>query len=121
MTRRVRAVKLTHHRARRLRRDQTAAESALWTKLRAKRLDGLRFRRQFTIDNFIADFCCREYKLVIELDGIHHAEQAGYDAWRTQILEQRGFRVMRFSNDEVLENPDGVVEAILEAVKRRSP
>jgi len=121
MTPKVRAVTLTHHRARRLRRDQTDAEKKLWSQLRAKRLDQFRFRRQFAIGNFIADFACPEAGLVIELDGGHHLEQEEKDDWRTKIIEQHGFRVIRFWDSDVLTGIDDIIEKILEALRETSP
>jgi very-short-patch-repair endonuclease len=121
MTRNVRAVALPHHRARRLRRDQTEAEKKLWTRLRSKRLVQFKFRRQFPIGNFIADFACPQSKLAIELDGGHHLDQAAKDDWRTELIEQRGFRVIRFWDSEVLTNVDGIVEAIEAALRGTSP
>jgi very-short-patch-repair endonuclease len=105
-------VPLPHHRARQLRRDQTDAEKKLWSRLRAKRFSQFHFRRQFPIGNFIADFACPQSGLVIELDGGQHLEQAGKDAWRTALIEQRGFSVIRFWDNEVLTDIDGVMERI---------
>jgi very-short-patch-repair endonuclease len=121
MTRNVRAVALPHLRARRLRRDQTEAEKKLWGRLRSKRLVQFRFRRQFPIGNFIADFACPRSKLVIELDGSHHLDQAEKDDWRTRLIEERGFRVIRFWDNEVLTNIDTVVEMIEAALRGTSP
>jgi len=119
----LRGVSLTFHRARQLRREETDAERKLWEKLRSTRLEGLKFRRQVPIGDFIADFCCREHKLIIELDGGQHAEPAeiAKDEWRTALLEGRGYRIIRFWNNEVLTNIDGTVEAILEAIRVTSP
>ena len=116
-----RALPLVRNRARKLRHDQTEAEKKLWGALRAGRLGGLKFKRQFPIADFIADFCCKERMLVIELDGDQHAEQVAYDSWRTGLLERRGYRVIRFWNQEVMTNFDGVVEAILMAALPTSP
>jgi very-short-patch-repair endonuclease len=118
-----RAVPLKFHRARQLRSNQTNTERILWNRLRARRLNGLRFRRQFPIGNFIADFCCKEYQLVIERDGGQHAEQRiikNADG-RTQLIENRGYKVLRFWNNEVLTNMDGVLESILDTVAQRRP
>jgi len=121
MTRNVRAVTLPHHRARRLRRDQTEAEKKLWGRLRSKRLIRFKFRRQFAIGNFIADFACPETRLVIELDGGHHLDQVAKDDWRTKLIVQRGFRVIRFWDSEVLMSIDDVIERIVEASRETSP
>ncbi|MGD0120037.1 MAG: DUF559 domain-containing protein [Candidatus Binatus sp.] len=116
MARTIKPVSLPHHRARQLRRDQTDAERKLWGRLRSKRLQQFRFRRQLPIGNFIADFACPSLKLVIELDGSQHLDQVARDDWRTKLIEQRGFRVLRFWDSEVLTNIDGVVERIVETL-----
>jgi very-short-patch-repair endonuclease len=121
MTQNVRRDTLPHHRARRLRREQTEAETKLWSRLRAKGLEQFRFRRQFAIGNFIADFACPEAGLVIELDGGHHLDQAARDNWRTELIEQRGFRVIRFWDNEVLTGIDDVIEKIAAALRQPSP
>jgi very-short-patch-repair endonuclease len=115
-----RPVALKFARARRLRREQTDAELALWYRLRAQRLNGLRFRRQVPIGVFIADFCCRERHLVVELDGGQHAEltTAAKDRFRRKLIEERGYRVLRFWDNEVLTNIDGVIQSIIDAADR---
>jgi very-short-patch-repair endonuclease len=100
------------HIARDLRRNQTDAERLLWARLRARRLCGLKFRRQEVLGTYVVDFACLEPKLVIEVDGGQHAEQAPKDAARTGYLEALGYRVIRFWNDEVLRDPDAVLEEI---------
>ncbi len=107
---------MTISHARRLRGNLTRAERLLWSRLRRNQLDGFYFRRQVPIGSFIVDFLCEERGLIIELDGGQHAKQAGHDARRTSFLEDRGDRVIRFWNGEVLENPDGVLETILSAL-----
>jgi very-short-patch-repair endonuclease len=102
--------------ARRLRRSQTDAERKLWSRLRDRRLYGVRFRRQHPIGPFIADFCCTEAKLVIELDGGQHAMQKQSDAERAVFLEGQGYRVLRFWDNEALTNPEGVLQRIVEAL-----
>jgi very-short-patch-repair endonuclease len=109
---------VVRNRARDLRSTQTSAEKQLWSRLRRKSLDGIRFRRQHPLYGFIVDFCCLEHRLVIELDGDSHADKSGYDAWRTEKLVERGYRVVRFLNDEVKENLDAVVETIWAELKR---
>jgi len=99
--------------ARRLRRSMTDAELALWRILRSRQLQGFKFRRQHPIGPFVADFVCLERKLVVELDGGHHAQQAEADAERTQYLQGAGFRVIRFWNNDVLTEMDGVAEWVL--------
>jgi adenine-specific DNA-methyltransferase len=107
-------------RARRLRREQTDVEKALWQALRSRQLDTLKFRRQHTIGPFIADFCCVKSKLIIELDGEQHALDTDADERRSDFLAQRGYRVLRFWNHEVLTNIQGVLERILESTRHHS-
>ena len=104
-------------RARKLRRDATIVEKRLWSKLCNRQLEGRKFVRQLSIGPFFADFACREAKLVIELDGGQHAESPT-DPGRTAYLESRGYRVLRFWNNDVWENIDGVVDAISDALRR---
>jgi very-short-patch-repair endonuclease len=98
--------------ARKLRRASTDAELRLWRHLRNRNFAGLRFARQVPIGPYVADFVCRARKLVIELDGGQHAEQANDDAKRTAELEALGYRILRFWNNDVLTNTDSVLEAI---------
>jgi len=100
--------------AKRLRRDATDAETRLWYYLRAGRLNGLKFRRQHPIPPYVADFYFDVAKLVIEVDGSQHAEVQ--DAARTRFLESKGFRVIRFWDNEVLTQTESVLEAILQAI-----
>ena len=102
---------------RRLRREQTEAESLLWQNLRAKRLGGAKFRRQHLIGDHIVDFCCLRSRLVIEIDGGQHTEDTENDAARTARLEARGFKVIRFWNDDVLRNLEGVLTTIQDALR----
>ena len=114
---------LTPH-ARSLRRNLTDAERALWRRLRNAQIHGIRFRRQAVIGRYIADFVCFAPRIVIELDGGQHSEQAVYDEARTRWLSDEGFVVLRFWNNEVLSNLDGVVAAIataLSAAERPGP
>lgn len=100
--------------ARRLRREATPAERLLWSKLSGNQLDYLKFRRQHPIGPYVLDFYCPELKLCIELDGEQHAfdENAAKDAARTDYLERRGIRVLRFWNSEVLQSPAEVANRI---------
>jgi very-short-patch-repair endonuclease len=102
--------------ARRLRRSQTDAERVIWFRLRDRRLNGLKFKRQVPIDKYIADFCCAEARLIIELDGGQHAVRD--ETNRTAILEAMGYLVLRFWNNDVLSNTDSVLEEILNAINR---
>ncbi|MBI4737310.1 MAG: endonuclease domain-containing protein [candidate division NC10 bacterium] len=103
-------------RARRLRRDQTEAERRLWARLRARQVHGAKFRRQHPIGGYIADFCCPECGVVVEVDGGQHAAQVEADSRRTAFLAERGYRVLRFWDNEVLAQIDAVLERIAEAV-----
>jgi len=98
--------------ARDLRQAQTDAERKLWWRLRDRRLTEFKFRRQQPVGPFIADFCCTEAKLIVELDGGQHALQQNSDTTRTGLLEAQGYRVLRFWNNEILTNPDGVLQRI---------
>ncbi|MCY4573584.1 MAG: DUF559 domain-containing protein [Gemmatimonadetes bacterium] len=100
-------------RARELRQHSTDAERMLWSRLRNRRLQGTKFRRQAQIGQYIVDFLSMERRLIIELDGGHHADQRDSDDVRTRALESEGFQVLRFWNNEVLREPDSVLEAIL--------
>ena len=113
----MKSLSLSHHRARRLRRDQTDTEKKLWARLRARRFADFRFRRQFPIGSFIADFACARARLVIELDGGQHIDSVAKDAWRTKLIEQRGYQVIRFWDAEVLADIDGVLERIEQALQ----
>lgn len=99
--------------ARRLRLGATNAERVLWQRLKAKRLHGWKFRRQEPVAGHIADFLCYEAGLVIEVDGGQHADDADADEQRTKVIAAQGFRVVRFWNNEVLENIEGVLETIV--------
>jgi very-short-patch-repair endonuclease len=90
----------------------TDPERLLWGRLRRRQLGALRFRRQFPLGPYIADFFCLRARLVVELDGSQHAERAVEDAARTRWLESQGFKVIRFWNQEVLQNLEGVLETI---------
>ena len=98
-------------RARQLRQNSTDVEKLLWQRLRNAQM-GAKFRRQEPILGFTVDFVAHDHRLVIELDGGQHAERAEYDQRRTRMLEQAGFRVLRFWNNELNENLDGVLESI---------
>jgi very-short-patch-repair endonuclease len=104
--------------ARRLRRQQTDAERLLWFRLRDRRLNGWKFKRQFPIDRYIVDFFCADAHLIVELDGGQHAVRTEADAARTKILEAMGYFVLRFWNTDVMRNIDGVLEEILAALGR---
>lgn len=107
-------------RARQLRRDMTDAERRLWSCLRMRQLAGYRFRRQFPVGPYIADFACPQASLLLEVDGGQHCGSSG-DAARDAFLRARGFRVLRFWNDEVVRNPAGVCDVILRWLTARPP
>ena len=102
--------------ARKLRSDPTEAEARLWSRLRHKQIDGHRFRRQASIGPYVADFLCPGAGLIIEVDGGQHASESAKDSTRTAWLSARGYRVLRFWNNEVLQNTDGVIERIRAAL-----
>ncbi len=101
--------------ARRLRHTQTDAEQKLWQALRSRQLHGAKFRRQHPVGPYVTDFCCTKLHLILEIDGGHHGEQAEKDDERTAYLVSRGYRVLRFWNNEVLTMTDSVLERVLEA------
>ena len=105
--------------ARHLRRNQTHAERTLWFRLRDRRLAGWKFGRQFPIDRFVVDFFCADAHLIIELDGGQHALRTEADAQQTKTLEAMGYLVLRYWNNEVTQNLDGVLEEINAALERR--
>jgi len=104
-----------------LRYNQTDTEQRLWLYLRSRQLSGHKFRRQHVIGSYIVDFCCLDRKLIIELDGGQHASQAEADKQRTKFLESEGFRLVRFWDNEVFQNIDGVLEKILELLDHPHP
>ena len=106
--------------AQRLRRETTDAERKLWRALRNRQLDGAKFRRQQPIGPFIADFVCQERRLIIEADGGQHSESLN-DARRTAFLESKGYRVLRFWNNDILRNVDGVAQIIATVLSTPHP
>jgi very-short-patch-repair endonuclease len=106
--------------AQRLRREMTDAERNLWSVLRNRQLSGAKFRHQQPIGPFIADFVCQELRLVIEADGGQHADNIR-DKRRTAFLEGKGYRVLRFWNNEILGNLDGVAQVIAAALSAPHP
>jgi very-short-patch-repair endonuclease len=101
-------------RAREMRKTRFPAEAILWSVLRDRQLDGLKFRRQHSIDKYIADFYCAEFKLVVESDGDTHDGREKYDETRTQRLKELGYQVVRYTNTDVFENLEGVLISILD-------
>jgi very-short-patch-repair endonuclease len=110
----------TLKRARDLRKNMTEAEKRLWYLMRRHNLESKLFRRQVPIDHYIVDFACLSERLLIEIDGGQHASQIAQDERRTAWLEARGFRVMRFWNNDVLGNTQGVLEVIVRALEEQA-
>lgn len=102
---------------RHLRGNPTDAERKLWRFLRMRQMNGNKFRRQHAVGEYIVDFACVERKLAVELDGSQHAEKPGYDANRTKFLEAHGYCVLRFWNNDVFVNLNGVLTVILAALE----
>ena len=107
--------------ARALRANLTMPERRLWRYLRAGQLAGAQFRRQHAVGRFVVDFFCAKAKLVVEIDGDSHATQRGYDHYRTNWLEGKGYTVLRFTNREVMNQLDAVVGEIAQALKKPPP
>jgi very-short-patch-repair endonuclease len=103
-------------RARQLRRDTTDVEALLWARLRSRQLEGAKFVRQHPIGPYLTESCCRGARLVIELDGGQHADNAADDA-RTRVIEANGYTVIHFWNNDVLENVEGVLMEIQAALR----
>jgi very-short-patch-repair endonuclease len=109
--------------AKAMRREMTEPETRIWFQLRAKRFDGIKFRRQNVVGDYIADFYSRAAMIIIEIDGDTHAFSQGYDTVREQYFNRLGFQVLRFANNDVMTNLEGVmstVATVLEA-RRTSP
>jgi very-short-patch-repair endonuclease len=105
------------------RRSLTPAETKLWNILRDSKLEGCKFRRQETISNYIVDFICYEKSLIIEIDGGQHNKKTNelFDKERTGYLNNQGFKVLRFWNNEILENIEGVYNIIVNTIKETKP
>lgn len=106
-----------HQRARDLRQTSTEAEHWLWQRLRGRRLGGHKFRRQVPVGSYIVDFLCKDRGLVIEIDGSQHQQQVDYDRARTAFLEAKGYRVVRYWNNEILQQGESVLESIVHALE----
>ena len=107
--------------ARALRQNPPDAERKFWSAVRGRQLSGFKFKRQYPVGPYIADFVCLERRMIIELDGGQHALQQDYDTARTAYLQAPGFRVLRFWNDEFLRNPQGTLDEIFRALTAPSP
>lgn len=95
----------------------TDTERCLWSRLRRRQINGYKFRRQFPLGRYVADFVCLEARLIIEVDGGQHAKQTDEDKLRDKWLVSQDFRVLRFWNNDVLHETDAVMEAIMRALK----
>jgi len=116
MPRKQRSNPKTKHQAIQLRKESTPAERKLWSRVRNDQL-GVTFRRQHAVGNYIPDFCSPKDKLIIELDGSQHFEQEEYDQERTKYLESEGYKVIRFWNNDVMKDIEGVILAIIYVMK----
>ena len=99
-----------------LRENKTLAENLLWSCLRNRKLGGFKFRRQHILHGYIVDFVCLEINLIVEADGEQHAEQMDYDNARTLVLNQKGFRIIRFWNHQIMADVSGVLAIIFNAL-----
>ncbi len=104
-----------------LRKSQTDAETVIWQKLRSSQLNGCKFKRQQPLGRYIVDFVCFDKKLIVEIDGGHHATQRDKDLQREQWLQNEGFEVVRFWNNDIFENIEGVLETIMKKLSTPSP
>jgi very-short-patch-repair endonuclease len=104
-----------------MRREMTEPEIRVWLKLRAKRFGEVKFRKQKVVGRYIVDFSSNEPKLAVEIDGDTHADREAYDMIRTTFLEEQGYRVIRFSNRDVMENVEGVLETLTAVVAEMTP
>ena len=104
--------------AKELRREMTPAETTLWKHLKANRLNDLHFRRQQIVHGYFVDFYCHQHELIVEVDGGVHEFQHEYDAEREENLKALGFRIVRFTNEEVANNLNGVLQKIVEECKK---
>ncbi|HSJ86199.1 MAG TPA: endonuclease domain-containing protein [Anaerolineales bacterium] len=116
MPRSMRSNPHTKRQAIQLRKESTLAEQKLWSRLRKDQL-GVTFRRQHAIGKYIPDFCSPKAKLIIELDGSHHLDQEAYDEERTQYLGSQGYTVLRFWNNDVMNDIESVIRAIMQAME----
>ena len=107
--------------AREMRSGMTEAEKELWSRLRRRQIEGLRFRRQHPNGRYIADFCCHESRLVIELDGGYHIRREEYDRNRDEYLTGGGYTVLRFTNEDVLHKIEEVIETIRNVARECMP
>jgi len=102
-----------------MRKNQTSAELKLWQQIRRRQVHGVKFRRQHVIDHFIVDFCSLSIRLILEVDGLSHEDSQEADVLRQSVLEAYGFEVVRFNNQDVLSNLEGVMDILYDVVERR--
>jgi very-short-patch-repair endonuclease len=107
--------------AQQLRNAATPAERRLWAHLGSRRLNGHKFSRQMPVGTYVADFLCRELRLIVEIDGYSHDLRMEHDAARTRCLKEEGFTVIRFTNADVFERVEGVLLQISEVLERLQP
>jgi very-short-patch-repair endonuclease len=107
--------------ARQLRREQTPYEAKLWRLLRDRRLKNFKFRRQHPIERYVADFACVEKRLILELDGASHHERGERDAVRDEVLAERGWTTLRFSNRDLMSNAEGIILTVLARLETSQP
>jgi very-short-patch-repair endonuclease len=107
--------------AKQSRKEMTEPETRMWLQLRAKRFQGIKIRKHKVIGHYIVDFSSRNPMLVIEIDGDTHAGREKYDGVRTQFLEQQGYRVVRFTNEQVMQNLEGVLESLAATISNLTP
>jgi very-short-patch-repair endonuclease len=120
-SKRIRAYAPVQQRAKELRKNMTPAEGVLWERLRRRRLAGIKFRRQHPIGACIVDFYCAEARLAIEVDGGIHRQQVNADASRSQKLEEHGYRVLRFTNQQIKANLENILSIIQAACQLKTP
>ena len=108
--------KIVQQRRRALRSNLTLAEKVMWLSLRKRQTGGIRFLRQYSVDNFIIDFYSPELKLGIEVDGDSHIGNEEYDKYRQTLIEQHEIKIIRFSNEQIIGNPEKVLEKVKEVI-----
>ena len=104
--------------AAKLRRDMTEAERHIWCAVRDRRLDGFKFRRQVSIGPYVVDFMCLDARMIVEIDGRQHTPE--FDAQRTATVEGAGFEIVRFWNNDVIGNLDGVLTTLIDRLRART-
>jgi very-short-patch-repair endonuclease len=119
--RRIRTSANVQQAAKDLRKKMTPAEKLFWERVRNRRLNGMKFRRQHPLEGYIADFYCLSERFVIEVDGDIHKYQIDQDAERTQALEAHGYRVVRFRNQDIENDLEGVIQTIVDTVAQSTP